>query len=149
MARHWGARVLVCTRDERHRQLARELGAAWVGAAAEAPPEPLDAAIIFAPAGELVPAALAAVCKGGAVILGGIHMSDIPAFPYRLLYGERQLRSVMNNTRDDGHAFLRVAAQIPIHTRVETFPLELANLALTRLKNDAIRGAGVLQVGPS
>lgn len=146
VAQHWGARVFVCTRDERHRVLARSMGAAWVGAAAEPPPEPLDAAIIFAPAGELVPAALATIKRGGMVVLGGIHMSPIPQFPYELLYGERVLRSVMNNTREDGRDFLRLAAAIPIHTRVETFPLDHANQALAKLKNDAIEGAAVLTI---
>ncbi len=146
VARHWGARVFVCTRDERHQKLALELGATWAGGAVEPPSELLDAAIVFAPAGELVPAALAAVTRGGTVVLGGIHMSDIPSFPYSLLYGERVVRSVMNNTRADGHDFLRLAAEIPIHPSVEVFPLADANLALARLKNDAIRGAAVLRV---
>jgi propanol-preferring alcohol dehydrogenase len=149
VARHWGAEVFVCTRDERHQALARELGAVWAGGAAEPSPRKLDAAIVFAPAGELVPPALAAVKKGGVVTLGGIHMSPIPSFPYDLLYGERVLRSVMNNTREDGRDFLRVAAEIPIRPQVETFPLSDANRALAKLKNDAVRGAAVLQVTPA
>ncbi len=146
VARYWGARVFVCTRDARHQKLAMELGAAWAGGTIEPPPEPLDAAIVFAPAGEIVPAALAALKRGGVVVLGGIHMSDIPSFPYDLLYGERVIRSVMNNTRADGHDFLKLAAEIPIHPEVEVFSLAEATAALAKLKNDAIRGAAVLQV---
>jgi propanol-preferring alcohol dehydrogenase len=146
VARHWGCEVFVCTRGNRHQELARELGAVWAGGAVETPPKALDAAIIFAPAGELVLAALAAVGRGGAVILGGIHMSDIPSFPYRLIYGERQIRSVMNNTREDGLDFLRVAAGIPIRTRTRVFPLEEANSALGMLKGDEIQGAAVLRI---
>lgn len=146
VARHWGARVFVCTRDARHQELARELGAEWAGGAMQRPPVALDAAIIFAPAGELVPAALAELSRGGVLVLGGIHMSSIPSFPYELLYGERVLRSVMNNTRADGRDFLRLAAQIPIRPEVEEFPLAEANQALRRLKNDAVRGAAVLRV---
>lgn len=147
VALHRGIEVYVITRHERHRVLAREMGAAWAGAAGETPPDRLDAAIIFAPAGELVPAALEAVDKGGAVALGGIHMSPIPALDYRLLYHERVVRSVASNTRRDGEEFLREAAEIPIRTRVEVFPLEEAGRALHALKHDAIRGAAVLQVG--
>jgi propanol-preferring alcohol dehydrogenase len=146
VAIHRGAEVFVCTRDERHRLLARELGAVWAGEAGATPPSKLDAAIIFAPAGELVPVALAALNKGGTLTLGGIHMSDIPSFPYSLLYHERVMRSVANNTREDGREFLRVAAQIPITPRVQLFPLDQANQALNALKNDAIQGAAVLQV---
>nr|MDQ3819988.1 alcohol dehydrogenase [Acidobacteriota bacterium] len=105
---------------------------------------PLDAAIIFAPAGELVPVALKALDKGGALVLGGIHMTTIPALDYQLLYGERAVRSVANNTRDDGREFLAEAARIPVRTSTQTFPLEAANDALLALKQDAIRGAGVL-----
>lgn len=147
VALHWGAKVLVCTREEKHRRLALELGAAWVGGAAAETPEKLDAAIIFAPAGELVPTALAALRKGGTLVLGGIHMSDIPSFPYDLIYQERSIRSVANNTRDDGRAFLQVAAEIPIKTETEIFPLRDANRALSALKHDGIRGAAVLQIG--
>lgn len=145
VARHWGCRVFVCTREEKHRALSRELGAVWAGAAAADPPEKLDASIIFAPAGELVPPALQALKKGGALVLGGIHMSPIPSFPYDLLYQERSIRSVANNTRADGHDFLRIAAEIPIHTEVHIFPFEAANEALNALKHDGIRGAAVLQ----
>ena len=123
-----------------------ELGAAWAGDAADAPPEKLDAAIIFAPAGELVPPALAALGKGGTLVLGGIHMSPIPSFPYDLIYQERSIRSVANNTRQDGHDFMKIAAAIPIHTEVQVFPLDKANQALQALKHDGIRGAGVLKV---
>jgi len=146
VARHWNVEVFALTRDERHRRLAMELGAAWSGGGMDMPPALLDAAIIFAPAGELVPAALRALKKGGTVALGGIHMSPIPAMEYSLLYHERIVRSVANNTRRDGEEFLRIAAAIPIHTEVEVYPLEQANQALNALKNDAIRGAGVLQI---
>jgi propanol-preferring alcohol dehydrogenase len=147
VARYWGIAVSVSTRHEKHRDLARELGAQWTGGTLEHPPAPLDAAIVFAPAGEIVPAALGAVRKGGVVVLGGIHMSPIPQFPYELIYGERQLRSVMNNTRVDGRDFLQLAARIPIQPQVEVFRLEQANEALLRLKSDAVRGAGVLEIG--
>jgi propanol-preferring alcohol dehydrogenase len=147
LARGRGAEVYVCTRDrERHQALAEELGAAWVGDATAAPPSLLDAAIIFAPAGELVPPALAALDKGGKLVLGGIHMSDIPAFPYALLYGEREVCSVANNTRDDGREFLHEAASLPVRTSVREFPLERANEALRALKEDAVKGAAVLRV---
>lgn len=128
---------------------AKDLGACWAGASNEAPPEELDAAIIFAPAGELVPLALKAVRPGGTVVCGGIHMSDIPQFPYDLLWGERTLRSVANLTRNDGNEFLQIAAQIPVQTVVETFPLEAANDALHRLRTGQIRGAAVLLPSPS
>ena len=115
VARHWGVDVFVCTRDQRHQQLARDLGAVWAGDASADPPSHLEASsIIFAPAGELVPPALAALKKGGRLILGGIHMSPIPALQYDLLYHERTVRSVANNTRHDGRDFLRLAAEIPI-----------------------------------
>jgi alcohol dehydrogenase, propanol-preferring len=146
VARHWGAKVFVSTREEKHRRLALELGALWAGGASEEPPEKLDAAIIFAPAGELVPPALQALRKGGALILGGIYMSPIPSFDYRLLYQERSIKSVANNTREDGRDFLRVAAEIPVHTEVQIFPFNRANQALNALKHDAIRGAAVLQL---
>jgi len=145
VARHWGAKVFVCTREEKHRRLAAELGAVWTGGAMDQPPEKLDAAIIFAPAGELVPPALAALDKGGTVVLGGIHMSPVPSFPYPLIYHERGLRSVANNTRQDGHEFLRLAAEIPVRTEIQLFPLSLVNQALNALKHDGIRGAGVIQ----
>ena len=146
VARHWGCKIFVCTREEKHRRLALELGAIWAGAGADDPPEKLDASIIFAPAGELVPPALAALSKGGTLVLGGIHMSPIPSFPYPMIYGERSIRSVANNTREDGHDFMKLAAEIPIHTEVQIFPLDEANHALQALKHDGIRGGGVLKV---
>jgi propanol-preferring alcohol dehydrogenase len=146
VARHWGAEVYVMTRDMRHQKLAAELGATWVGGKADTPPHKLDSAIIFAPAGELVATALAALDKAGTLALAGIHMSTIPALDYELLYQERVVRSVANNTRQDGDDFLRVAAEIPIRTEVQVYPLDEANQALNALKNDAIRGAAVLQV---
>jgi len=144
VARHWKVEVYAATRDARHQRLALELGATWAGGTLAAPPTPLDAAIVFAPAGEIVPAALKALRKGGTLVLGGIHMSRIPPLDYELLYQERVIRSVANNTRRDGRDFLRVAAEIPIRTRVQIFPLRDANRALHALKNDAIPGAAVL-----
>jgi propanol-preferring alcohol dehydrogenase len=146
VARQWKVGVYAMTRDERHRRLARELGAVWAGGTVADPPDKLDAAVIFAPAGEIVPAALRALKKGGTVALAGIHMSTIPPLDYNLLYHERVLRSVANNTREDGEDFLRLAGEIPIRTEVEVFPLRDANRALNQLKNDAIRGAAVLQI---
>jgi propanol-preferring alcohol dehydrogenase len=146
VARHWGAEVYAATRDERHQKLALELGAVWAGGTVADPPVKLDSASVFAPAGEIVPAALKALKKGGTLVLGGIHMSVIPALDYDLLYQERVVRSVANNTRQDGHDFLKVAAEIPVHISTEVFPLEEANRALNSLKNDAIRGAAVLKV---
>lgn len=145
LARARGSEVYVCTRDrERHQALAHELGATWVGDTAEDPPVKLDTAIIFAPAGELVPAALKALAKGGTLVLGGIHMSPIPSFDYSLIYGERSIRSVANNTRADGREFLLEAARVPVRTHVQTFAFEQVNEALIALKHDAIRGAGVV-----
>jgi propanol-preferring alcohol dehydrogenase len=147
LARARGAEVYVSTRDrERHQELATELGATWVGGAKDEPPVKLDASIIFAPAGELVPVALRALDRGGSLVLGGIHMSAIPSFDYALLYGERVIRSVTNNTRRDGIEFLEEAAAIPVRTYIQTFPLSKANEALAALKHDGIRGAGVLIV---
>ena len=146
VAQHWGIRVVVSTREEKHRKLAAELGAEWVGGAYDDPPVPLNAAIVFAPAGELVPAALKNLKRGGTLVLGGISMSPIPSFSYDLLYWERKIRSVANNTRQDGFDFLQVAAEIPIHTQVQVFSLDQANEALQTLKRDGIRGAGVLAV---
>jgi propanol-preferring alcohol dehydrogenase len=146
VARHWGVEVYASSRDLRHQTLAKELGAVWTGGTLDEPPQKLDAAIVFAPAGEIVPAALASLKKGGRLILGGIHMSDIPPFSYDLLYQERSIRNVANNTREDGREFLRLAAEIPIRTHVQVFPLAEANRALNALKNDAIRGAAVLRV---
>lgn len=144
VARHWGAEVYAATRGKKHQELARKLGAVWVGEAAEAPPDKIDAAIMFAPAGELVPPALKALKKAGVLVLGGIHMSPIPEFGYDLLYEERVIRSVANNTRNDGKDFLRVAAEIPIRSEVTLFPLRDANRALNDLKADRINGAAVL-----
>jgi len=147
VARHWGIRVMVSTREPRHQKLAQDLGAEWVGGAYDSPPVALHAAIIFAPAGELVPAALAVLRKAGTLVLGGIHMSAIPSFSYDLLYHERVVRSVANNTRQDGEDFLQVAAEIPIRTETQIFALQDANKALQALKHDGIRGAAVLKVG--
>jgi len=140
-----GRRVVALTRpgDEAAQSLARELGAVWAGAVDDVP-EQLDGAIIFAPAGELVPAALRAVRKGAQVVCAGIHMSDIPSFPYELLWGERVLRSVANLTRRDGDEFLALAPRVPIRTEVEEFPLEQANEALAKLRAGDVRGAAVL-----
>lgn len=126
--------------------LAEELGAVWVGDTFDTPTTKLDAAIIFAPAGDIVPVALRALDKGGTLVLGGIHMSPIPEFEYEILYGERSVKSVANNTRNDGREFLAEAAAIPVRTHVTQFPLEDANDALIALKNDAIKGAAVLQI---
>ena len=144
VAQHWGVEVYTSTRGEKHQELARQLGAVWAGNTMAEPPAKLDAAIVFAPAGELVPAALKALKKGGVLVLGGIHMSPIPSFSYDLLYQERVVRSVANNTRQDGDDFLRIAAEIPIRTQVKTFPLRDANLALNELKADRINGSAVL-----
>ena len=146
VARYWGVEVFASTRDQRHQKLALELGAVWAGGTFDEPPKKLDAAIVFAPAGEIVPAALRALKKGGVLVLGGIHMSPIPSFSYELLYQERVIRSVANNTRQDGEDFLRVAAEIPTRTHIRIFPLAEANRALNLLKNDAIPGAAVLRV---
>jgi propanol-preferring alcohol dehydrogenase len=148
VAVHEGRRVFAFTRrgDERSAALARELGAEWTGESATSPPEPLDAAIIFAPVGELVPAALRATAKGGTVVCAGIHMSDIPSFPYRVLWGERTLRSVANLTRADGHELLALAPRVPIHTHVRDYPLEHANQALADLRAGEIEGAAVIDV---
>jgi alcohol dehydrogenase, propanol-preferring len=146
VARHWGVDVYAATRDVRHQRLAMELGAKWAGGTLDPPPVKLDLAIVFAPAGEIVPAALQVLRKGGRLILGGIHMSPIPSFAYDLLYQERMIRSVANNTRRDGEEFLSLAAGVPIHTKVQVYPLAEANRALNALKNDAISGAAVLRV---
>src|SRR4029077_18671374 len=119
----WGAEVYACTRDQRHQKLALELGAVWAGGAMAEPPQKLDSAIIFAPAGEIVPAALKALKEGGTLALGGILMSTIPPLDYNLLYQERVIRSVANNPRQDGKDFLRIAAGIPIHSQVQRFAL--------------------------
>ncbi len=147
IARARGADVYVMTRDaERHAALATELGAAWTGRATDRPPVALDASIVFAPAGEIVPPALTHLEKGGTLVLGGIHMSDIPSFPYASIYGERRLVSVANNTREDGRELLAEAARIGVKTSVETFPLDDANDALKKLATDGVRGAAVLIV---
>jgi alcohol dehydrogenase, propanol-preferring len=141
-----GRRIFAFTRsgDVTSQDFARSLGAVWAGGSDEPPPEPLDAAIIFAPVGSLVPAALKAVRKGGRVVCGGIHMSDIPSFPYQILWEERQLTSVANLTRNDGHEFLEVAPQVGIKMRVTRYPLEQANVALSDLRQGRFDGAAVL-----
>jgi propanol-preferring alcohol dehydrogenase len=146
VARHWGMQVYAFSREPRHRQLALELGAVWAGGSADAPPREVDGALIFAPAGELAIAALRGLKRGGTVALGGIHMSPIPPIDYSLLYQERAIRSVANNTRADGEDFLRIAAEIPIRTEVREFGLDEANEALMMLKSGGIRGAAVLRV---
>jgi len=148
VARWQGRRVFAFTRegDSEGQEFARSLGAEWVGASGEAPPELLDAAIIFAPVGGLVPVALRALEKGGVVVCAGIHMSDIPSFPYELLWEERAVRSVANLTRQDGEEFLQLAPRVPVETYVEPFPLAEANEALERLRAGRIRGAAVLSI---
>jgi alcohol dehydrogenase, propanol-preferring len=143
-----GRQVYAGTRagDEETQEFARSLGATWAGDAVTGPPDELDAVILFAPVGDLVPAALGHVRKGGSVVCAGIHMSDIPSFPYELLWGERVLRSVANLTRADGEEFLAIAPQVPVRTRIETFQLEDANEALDRLRSGALRGAAVLTI---
>lgn len=149
VARWQGREVYAFTRpgDSAGQAFARSLGAAWAGGSDEPPPEPLDAAILFAPVGALVPAALRAVARGGTVVCAGIHMSDIPAFPYAILWGERRIVSVANLTRRDGEAFLTLAPEVPVRTHVETFALEDANLALERVRAGQIDGAAVLVMG--
>ena len=142
-------RVYAFTRpgDTAAQQFARELGAVWAGDSTDSPPEALDAAIIFAPVGSLVIDALRAVRKGGTVVCGGIHMSDIPSFPYTLLWEERIVRSVANLTRRDGEELLAIAPRVPVKTAVELFPLEKANEALHKLRKGEVRGAAVLSIG--
>jgi propanol-preferring alcohol dehydrogenase len=149
VARYQGRHVFAFTRegDLAHQRLARELGAVWAGGSDERPPEPLDAAIIFAPVGGLVPVALSRLARGGVVVCAGIHMSEIPAFPYELLWGERVVRSVANLTRRDAHELLALAPRVPLRPVVETFPLERANEALEALREGRIRGAAVLVTG--
>ena len=146
VARHLGQKVFAFTKpgDGAGQDFARALGAAWTGGSDTLPPEPLDAALLFAPVGALVPAALAATAKGGTVVCAGIHMSDIPSFPYRLLWEERVLRSVANLTRRDGEEFLDLAPKVPVRTTTEAFPLAHANEALRRLRAGEIEGAAVL-----
>jgi alcohol dehydrogenase, propanol-preferring len=149
VARWQGRRIFAFTRpgDTAGQEFARSLGAEWAGGSDEAPPELLDAAIVFAPVGALVPAALRALDKGGEVVCAGIHMTDVPGFPYALLWEERSVRSVANLTRRDGEEFLAVAPQVPVQTHVETFALEDADEALARLRAGAITGAAVLAIG--
>jgi len=148
VARYQGRRVFAFTRagDTDAQQFSRRLGAEWAGASDAQPPEPLDAAIIFAPVGALVPVALRPVAKGGTVVCAGIHMSDIPSFPYEILWGERVVRSVANLTRKDGEEFLALAPRVPVRTETEPYALERANEALERLRAGRVRGAAVLQI---
>jgi alcohol dehydrogenase, propanol-preferring len=149
VAVHQGRRVFAFTRegDEEGMAFARSLGAEWAGSSEERPPEQLDGAIVFAPVGPLMPAALRASAKGARVISAGIHMTDIPAFPYELLWGERSLGSVANLTRRDGEEFLELAPRVPVHTEVSLYPLAEANAALDDLRAGRLRGAAVLVVG--
>jgi alcohol dehydrogenase, propanol-preferring len=146
VARHQGRRVFAFTRpgDEEGQSFARELGVDWAGGSDDSPPEELDGAIVFAPVGPLLPVALRALAKGGVVVCAGIHMSDIPSFPYELLWGERSVRSVANLTRLDGEEFLRLAPEVPVRVEVETFALEEANDAIERVRAGKIRGSAVL-----
>jgi alcohol dehydrogenase, propanol-preferring len=148
VAVHQGRRVFAFTRpgDSAGQEFARSLGADWAGGTDEAPPEPFDAAIIFAPVGELMPAALRASAKGATIVSAGIHMSDIPAFPYEILWEERSLRSTANLTRGDGEEFLQLAPQVPVRTQVRVYPLQEANAALDDLRAGRLEGAAVLQV---
>ena len=147
IARHQGRRVFAFTRpgDAQAQAFARASGAHWAGASDVAAPEPLDAALIFAPAGALVPQALSQVIRGGSVVCGGIHMSDIPSFPYALLWGERSLRSVANLTRADGEAFMRIAADVRLHAQTTAYPLEQAGRAMSDLRDGRLSGAAVLK----
>jgi propanol-preferring alcohol dehydrogenase len=146
VAVHQGRTVFAFTRpgDSRTQEFARSLGADWAGGSDEAPPEPMDAAIIFASAGPLVPAALKQLAPGGTVVCAGIHMSDIPSFPYDDLWGERSIRSVANLTREDGHEFLALAPEVPVRTTITTYPLAKAEQALADLRAGAFEGAAVL-----
>ena len=146
IAKHRGQRVFAFTRDgdREGQEFALSLGAQWAGGSSEQPPAPLDAALIFAPVGALVPAALAATAKGGTVVCAGIHMSDIPRFPYSLLWEERIIRSVANLTRQDGEEFLALAPTIPVHTTTQAYPLAQANEALADLRDGRLTGAAVL-----
>ena len=151
VAKHQGRTVFAFTRpgDEEAQRFARSLGADWAGSSEERPPEPLDAAIIFAPVGSLVPLALTATAKGGVVVCAGIHMSDIPSFAYELLWGERSVRSVANLTRRDGEEFLELAPRIPVRTEITPFPLEQANEALDAVRTGRVHGSAVLSVASS
>jgi alcohol dehydrogenase, propanol-preferring len=148
VAVHQGRRVFAFTRagDTEGQDFARGLGAEWAGASDDDPPEPLDAAIVFAPVGPLMPVALRASAKGAVIVSAGIHMSDIPSFPYEILWGERSLRSVANLTRRDGDEFMELAPQVPVRTEIEVYPLEDANVALDDLRGGRVQGAAVLQV---
>lgn len=146
MARHWGCEVFVVSRSPDHLDHAKALGAAWVGRSGEKPPEPLDAAINFTPAGPTVPEGLEALRPGGTLALAGIHMSPLPSMKYEILYGERVLRSVANSTRSDAEELLALAAELPIRTDIEVFPLAEANLALERMARSEVHGAAVLEI---
>jgi propanol-preferring alcohol dehydrogenase len=145
-ARHQGRQVFAFTKsgDMEGQEFARTLGAVWAGGSDQSPPDELDAAILFAPVGNLVPQALRVVARGGTVVCAGIHMSDIPSFPHHLLWGERTVRSVANLTRRDGEEFLALAPRVPVRTEVETFPIERADEAIVRLRSGKIHGAAVL-----
>ena len=149
VARFQGRELFAFTRpgDSEAQRFALGLGATWAGDSTQMPPEPLDAAILFAPVGALVPAALRAVAKGGTVVCAGIHMSDVPSFPYGILWGERRIISVANLTRRDGAEFLELAPRVPVRTAVQAFPLERANEALARLRDGSLNGAAVLVMG--
>jgi propanol-preferring alcohol dehydrogenase len=148
IARHRGCEVSVVTRSPDHRRLAESLGAAWVGGPGDVPPEPLDAAVVFAPSGRVVVEALGRLRPGGTVAVNAIHLDGIPAFDYGLLYGERTVRSVSNSTRADGREFLSLAAAIPVRVETERMPLEEANQALARLRRREVSGAAVLAGSP-
>ncbi len=147
IARHWGIKVYVFTRSREHRKYAEKLGAAWTGASTDSPPSKTDSSIIFAPAGPLIPVALRVLRKGGTLALAGIYMSPVPEMSYELLYGERNIKSVANSTREDARGLLKLAAEIPIVTDVKIFPLIKANEALLRLKRSGINGSAVLKIG--
>jgi propanol-preferring alcohol dehydrogenase len=147
-ALHWKCEVYVFTREEHHRRLALAMGAAWAGGGPDDPGVALDAAVTFAPAGELVPVALSRLDRGGRLAINAIHMSPIPSFSYEMLYGERSVVGVTNYTRRDAEEFLELAARIPIRAETETFPLEKANEALLRIKRGEVRGAAVLEISP-
>ncbi|MGD8727719.1 MAG: alcohol dehydrogenase catalytic domain-containing protein, partial [Gemmatimonadales bacterium] len=149
VAVHQGREVFAFTKpgDGPGQEFARQMGAVWAGGSDTAPPEPLDAAIIFAPVGPLVPEALRAIVKGGPVVCAGIHMSDIPAFPYEILWGERVVRSIANLTRQDGEEFFQIAPQVPVRSQVQPYTLEQAETALTDLRDGKVQGAAVLEIG--
>lgn len=149
VARHWGCEVYVFTRSPEHRRHAEQLGAAWTGAAEDQPPQPLDRAVIFAPAGWLVPRALEKLRPGGTLAVNAIHLSPIPEMPYALIYGERTLRSVANATYQDGLDFIKLAVEIPLRASTALYPLEDANEALIDLKHSQLEGEAVLEVGAS